>query len=335
MKKVSIVVPAYNAEKTLRYCIESIQGQSYKDIEIIIVNDGSTDSTLSLAKELQRSDSRIVVESKSNGGVSSARNLGLKCATGTYITFVDSDDKLKPEMVDQLLKACDSDIVVSDVYQREIAKFGNGNTYSAYYDLSDLRNEFSHLYESNFFNSVCGKLYKMQGLENIFFDEDVRIGEDLLFNFEAFKKAKRVATINYCGYVYVPNIESATHKFDSADFEQQKLLRDKAKEFGQCFLNADTVEKAIDSVYLRNIVDVIVNLVTYMPSSEAATKLHCYLTDKDFTRIARKYKTKELHIDLKRKAFVWLLQRKFIAVIMILGSFNRVRHKVNLLSKKT
>lgn len=151
MEKVSIVVPAYNAEKTLRYCIESIREQSYKDIEIIIVDDGSADNTLSVAKKLQQNDSRIVVESKPNGGVSSARNVGLKRATGTYVTFVDADDKLKPEMIDRLLSASDADIVVSDIYQKGENKVAATDRSTIYYEKSDLKDEFSHLYEKKFF----------------------------------------------------------------------------------------------------------------------------------------------------------------------------------------
>ena len=328
MEKVSIVVPAYNAEKTLRYCIESIREQSYKDIEIIIVDDGSADNTLSVAKKLQQNDSRIVVESKPNGGVSSARNVGLKRATGTYVTFVDADDKLKPEMIDRLLSASDADIVVSDIYQKGENKVAATDRSTIYYEKSDLKDEFSHLYEKNFFNSVCGKLYKLKKLERVFFDEGIRIGEDLLFNFKAFKKANRVAAIAYHGYIYVSNIKSATHKFDSADFEQQKILRDMASDFSKNILNSVGAEKSIDSIYLRNVVDIIVNLTTYEPHSKVHATVRNYLQDDYFVSVVEKYKVRELNFDFKRKLFVWLFQKKLIAILIGLGRFNKLRHTV-------
>lgn len=331
MEKVSIVVPAYNAEKTLRYCIESVLKQSYKDIEIIIVDDGSTDNTLSVAKKLQQNDSRIVVESKLNGGVSSARNLGLKRATGTYVTFVDADDKLKPEMIDQLLSASDADIVVSDIYQKKESKMATTDGSTIYYVPSDLKNKFSQLYEKNFFNSVCGKLYKLTKLEGVFFDEGVRIGEDLLFNFKVFKKVHRVAVITYHGYVYVSNVKSATHKFDSEDFEQQKILRDMANDFSRNVLNSIDAEKSIDSIYLRNVVDVIVNLTTFEPYFKANETVRNYLQDDYFVSVVQKYSARELNFDFKRKMFVWLFQRNLFAIIIGVGRLNKLRYKVRLM----
>ncbi len=104
MAKVSVIVPVYNAEKYLRRCIESIQKQTLKDIQIILVNDGSTDNSLSICKEYQKRDNRIEVIDTANMGVSSARNTGIEAAIGEYIGFVDADDWIEPEMYENMYK---------------------------------------------------------------------------------------------------------------------------------------------------------------------------------------------------------------------------------------
>ena len=100
---VSVIIPAYNAEKFLSQCVESIINQTYRNIEIIIVNDGSRDNTAEIAKECAKKDSRVKLINKENGGVTSARLKGVQEASGEWIGFVDSDDEIEPEMYERLL----------------------------------------------------------------------------------------------------------------------------------------------------------------------------------------------------------------------------------------
>lgn len=104
MKKISIIVPIYNCEKYISRCIESIVNQTYKNIEIILINDGSTDSTINILKNYEKRDNRINIINKSNTGVSDSRNIGIKKSTGDYIIFVDSDDWLEPDMIEKMTK---------------------------------------------------------------------------------------------------------------------------------------------------------------------------------------------------------------------------------------
>ncbi len=101
-KKISVVVPIYNVEQYLRRCVDSIIGQTYKDLEIILVNDGSTDGSLNICREYEKADSRIKVIDKQNGGLSSARNAGIDIMTGKYVVFIDSDDYIAYNMVERL-----------------------------------------------------------------------------------------------------------------------------------------------------------------------------------------------------------------------------------------
>ena len=104
MATVSIIIPIYNAESFVAECVRSIQGQTFDNWELILVNDGSTDRSVTICESFVRTDSRIRLLNKKNGGVSSARNLGLSEATGKYISFVDADDKVTPDYIEELLK---------------------------------------------------------------------------------------------------------------------------------------------------------------------------------------------------------------------------------------
>src|SRR5690625_983787 len=129
MAKVSIIVPIYNTEKYLRECIESLQNQTYNNIEIILVDDGSIDNSLSISQEYANKDKRIILKSIKNSGVSTARNIGLNLVSGNYIMFVDSDDWLEKNTVDvavQKLKETQSDIIIwsyfKNFYNKELRK---------------------------------------------------------------------------------------------------------------------------------------------------------------------------------------------------------------------
>ena len=112
---VSVIVPVYNAEETLGCCVESILAQSYEKLEIILVNDGSTDKSLEICQNFVNIDNRVVVIDKNKGGVSSGRNSGLRTSTGDFVQFVDADDTLKPNMTEKLVETIlntNADIVI-------------------------------------------------------------------------------------------------------------------------------------------------------------------------------------------------------------------------------
>lgn len=104
MKKITTIVAAYNVERYILRCIESVLGQTYKNLEIIIINDGSTDKTKEILENIKNLDSRIKIIHKKNGGISSVRNLGIDKSTGYYIHHLDGDDWLEPEMYDKMIK---------------------------------------------------------------------------------------------------------------------------------------------------------------------------------------------------------------------------------------
>ena len=158
---VSVIIPIYNVEKYLAECIESVINQTFSDLEIILVNDGSTDNCREICENYKRKDNRIKLIHKSNGGPSSARNAGIDIAKGDYFTFIDSDDYIMPDMIEQLIyvsQSTDADISIcckSD-YKDESDKGINK-------DIEILTKEETLkciLTEKKILTSPCGKLYK-------------------------------------------------------------------------------------------------------------------------------------------------------------------------------
>lgn len=174
---VSVVVPVYNNEKYVRECVHSILGQSFTDLEIILVDDGSTDASGRICDEMARADSRVIVEHTSNRGVSAARNLGIDMATGTHIMFVDSDDALHPEMVQTLVDLKDSHHAVCAVCaftdrQSNLSTEGYINVYSSRQAIE------MTLYQCGMDSSLCCKLFPAEAIKNIRLREGLRY-EDL------------------------------------------------------------------------------------------------------------------------------------------------------------
>ena len=211
--KISVVVPVFNCEKYVERCINSICSQTYKNIEIIIVNDGSTDSSKKICEEMCLIDNRIKLFNIKNGGVASARNYGMEVSTGEYLMFVDSDDYIDNDMCASLFSEMQNknvDVVVSERIDEDI----NGKlVYKA--NVKEARIEYFDS-KFNFMNSdlcevVTGVLYKISVLEGITFDNRFYVGEDSLFIFTVFSKCSKYFITDKQFYHYIIYQESASH----------------------------------------------------------------------------------------------------------------------------
>lgn len=187
---VSIIVPAYNCIKSLEYCVGSIRQQTYTNFELILVDDGSTDSSGKLCDRFAAEDDRIRVIHKPNGGVSSARNAGINAVTGEYITFCDSDDYLEPDYLEALIQAAESNPDCGHIwccfqtvtgYQKENAAPNYISEESVlYYTLKDYMTLHEMWLDTGPWNKLyIAKIIKESGLH---FSEDLSLGEDWLFN---------------------------------------------------------------------------------------------------------------------------------------------------------
>ena len=244
--KISVIVPVYKTEGLLDRCVESIVGQTYKNLEIILVDDGSPDNCPAMCDEWAEKDSRIRVIHKENGGVSSARNAALDIATGDYIGFVDSDDWIEPEMYSSLIQKISEsgkNIALCSYYAVEIS----GERYECRCVVDkvvlDQDDYFRFIVLGGDGGYIWNRLYDADILKEVRFDEDIWYSEDLLFNFKTAQKSNGAAILDKIEYNYVQKRikEQAwvmnDHSFDSMTaFEIMLSYKDIPEDVYDCCL---------------------------------------------------------------------------------------------------
>lgn len=228
--KISVIVPVYNVEKYLPKCLDSILCQTFSNIEIICVNDGSTDNSRKILEEYKNKDSRIIIVDKKNGGLSSARNAGMKVAKGEFFSFIDSDDWIDSSMLEKLYKnitSLDTDISICAVHQFDETnqKIDDSNPYYTleYFDSSFDNKSFSYKETKPFIMDVCvmawNKLYRRSLIDKCKAEfPDGLIFEDGPFFFTIFFKTQKVSIVREFLYYYRVNrtgsiIQKAGKKF--------------------------------------------------------------------------------------------------------------------------
>lgn len=208
---ISVIIPVYNTKAYLPALMRSLQSQTLHDLEIIFVDDGSTDGSEVMLDQFSAEDARIKVVHKENGGVSSARNMGLDVATGDYITFADSDDTLEPDLYETLLSLMSEHQVkithcsYNRIQNGQVKPVGNtGKTY--------LHSQPEALWElacgSLFMGGCCNKLYSRELFDGIRFDPSLKLSEDELVNFQVFSRVDTIVYRDVCKYNYVDSVTS-------------------------------------------------------------------------------------------------------------------------------
>ena len=236
---ISVIVPVYNVKEYLERCALSILNQTYKNIEVILVDDGSADGSGELAEEIAKRDSRIKVIRKANGGVSSARNAGLDAATGEYIGFVDGDDYVDKEMYGFLLGlitennaqiACcgfkkDSGNQPEDVKERPAAEIS-----LSIYGKIEAQRLLAE--EKVFAVSVCDKLFARKITDKVRFNTDISFGEDFLFCFAAFDNCVKVVLSDRKYYhYYIREGSCVNSEFGEKQFDRLKVSEEIENNF--------------------------------------------------------------------------------------------------------
>lgn len=240
--KITVIVPFYKSEKYIEKCMKSILNQTYKDLEILLINDGSSDNSKKICEDIICNDSRVKIIDKKNGGVSSARNLGLGLATGEFITFVDSDDELKLDVYEKMVKYIEKDV---DMVCCGIERYNSENEMLYKNNMSYKKTEFtpfeamqSCLENKEIGFNVYTKLFRNElfnSNEVIRFPEG-RLMEEATILPSIFKKCKKIMHCCYAGYKYYIRENSYT----------TKTLTE------ECFFIFDTIneyEKKLDKLY--------------------------------------------------------------------------------------
>lgn len=223
MERVSVIIPCYNAEKTIDKCLKSVLNQTYTELEIICVNDGSTDDSLNIIKKYAIQDPRVHIINKKNEGVSLARNAGIKIATGKYIEFLDSDDWISSNFVKIMMEEfCKNNVdLVICGYQSTNGGINKSLPYNNM-KISEVMVDFSEIYSSTYLNPPWNKLYKKELLNGLKFNENICLGEDLIFNLEYLRKCSNICLLPETLYYYsVANSNSLTSKSYSENILEQ------------------------------------------------------------------------------------------------------------------
>ena len=212
---ISVIVPVNKVERFLDRCISSIVDQSYSDLEIILIDDGSPDNCPAICDAWAQRDKRIIVVHKENGGLSSARNTGIAKASGDYIAFIDSDDWIAPEMMEKLMEALREDgsdiaaCTVQTVFENGI--YGPLLTVQKRGVLDQSEAQKALLQESLLKQPVWYKLYRRKIVQDILFEAG-RAHEDVFWSYQAIGRARRVSLIDYVGYYYYQRADSIMGK---------------------------------------------------------------------------------------------------------------------------
>lgn len=238
---ISVIVPVYNGEKFLAECLDSITGQTYQNIEILIVNDGSTDNSSEIIARFAANDHRINIITQQNHGVSAARNTALKLMKGDYVTFVDADDILDSYfLLNSLNSDKEADIIVSEFTDsiKQIGEYKHKvHEYSPQVILEKV------LYQSVSNPSVCGKLFKSHLFESL------RFWDHRYEDFELFPKlvlhSKKISFTGYTGYYYRKNATSFINTFSEKRFDALKAA-DSVVDTCLATGNADLIKAAYD-----------------------------------------------------------------------------------------
>lgn len=205
--KISIIVPVYNVEKYLAECVDSITKQTYQNLEVILVNDGSTDRSGAICDQFAQIDNRIIVIHQKNQGISASRNAGLQIATGDYIGFVDSDDVIHPQMYQwliQAMKGTDTDVTICHelAFCEDTCNFSQMTSFHIE-RIEDKRQVFMHFMDNwtGPVNFVWNKLYKRKLWEGLRFKENIKM-EDMYIQPELMNRIERAVWIKEALYGY-------------------------------------------------------------------------------------------------------------------------------------
>ena len=211
-KLISIIVPVYQVEEYLCECIESVLLQTHKLIELVLIDDGSTDGSATICDRYAKEDERVVVIHQRNSGVSSARNAGIKRATGDYIGFVDADDTIEPQMYEEMLEKMtkqNTQMCVSTKYRYNDTQLDNSHISE---NLLSKRAAILKLLQMNFPTSLCSCLYKNSIFIDNFLNEEIHYWEDFEFQLRALDKVRNVSICSFPYYHYRQRVGSANHQ---------------------------------------------------------------------------------------------------------------------------
>lgn len=335
MCQISIIIPVYNVEMYLEECINSVLQQTYNNLEIILVDDGSTDNSGKICDEYFKLDSRIKVIHKKNEGLGLSRNVGLKHVSGEYVTFLDSDDYLDSSTIENLFNKI-------QMYHVDLCKSGFKRIDNNHKIIS-LRKFSDELFENDetkfkmlprmigsapdkkdsFEMNVCGTLYKTSIIKehNIRFpSERELISEDMIFNIDYMQFARGSYITSFVGYNYRTNINSLTRSYKKDRFNQAKqfytVVKDKLIKLGYDYKTIERLQRMF-FIYLK--VCILEEKNSGFSTKRIINRIKEICSDDLVRQIIREYPVK--YLGIQQKVFIKLIYYKLATILYIYSKF--------------
>lgn len=317
MLKVSIILPVYNAEKTIATTIESILAQTTNDYKLIIINDGSVDKTDEICRNYADKNEEIIeYHSISNKGVSNARNLGIEYSDTKYIMFIDSDDLYKEDMLKKMIEQIEDEEVdlVTCGYVRKILANGRERNTSLPYMLTQNKIEYiEKLQAKSLFNQIWNKIYKLEIIKNnnIKFNCNISIGEDLRFNLNYINNSRKMIFLDDLLYVYNSSDSGLNFKY------QKNMMYVKLEniEFqNKIYEKESHNKKYIYELYVLTCLSGLSNIVKNVKKREALEEIKYFKINKKIQNELRdigKFK----QVSTKTKIILMFLKSKSVHLI--------------------
>jgi Glycosyltransferases involved in cell wall biogenesis len=334
---ISVIVPVYNTEKYVGKCIESILNQTYRNIELVLVNDGSKDESLEICQQYESQDGRVVVIDKKNGGLSAARNTGACAAKGDWIMFVDGDDWIELGMCEAMIAKTIADGAL-ELVMCEWVKDYNGNLYHNQCKFTDGQvfeggrcRELQGLMLNFDYYIACAycKLIKRSFIEknNIYHDEDLRQGvEGVYFNLKLFDKLQKAVFVKQCFYHYIYNDESISVKMSEKTIKMLTFGFARIDEFIQGKGNAAFLEQNLSIRVLSGIITSTLRgyfgATNDYKYSERKQKMKVMLDAPIFRKYLKKYRFKN-NLTLPKKVVLAIINMRLYGILIIVA---KLRH---------
>ena len=329
---ISVIVPIYNVEKYLKKCLDSIINQTYNNLEIILVDDGSPDNCGKICDEYAKKDNRIKVIHKENGGVSSARNKGLDIANGEYVFFIDSDDYIELDAIEKLLSMGKSDFIISKGYRiekNERIAIDNDILKSETINNPEYKEKiFSKLLLGKVTSGPFAKMYKRNVIEKnkLRFNEELEFGEDTIFTFCFINYSSSFSNVNEYTYNYVTDLNSITQKYSKKTFKRVDNL---VKNFKNILLpmleSKHQNEYYFYIVYLLNhlCIEYIFNEQTNLKPKEQKKLLKNLMEKEEYAEAVKNVKINKL--TPRKKVMVFLMRMKLYCMIKYVYLFKKIK----------
>lgn len=325
---ISIIVPVYNTGNFLYQCIDSLINQTYKNIEIILINDGSTDNSLDICELFKKIDSRVIVINQSNQGVSQARNQGIKKARGDYIGFVDSDDYVDIHMYEKMLDKIKLEGTQCATLLNFTVRPRNNRDFDSYSPIESIT-AIEELFLLRFPTSMCAYLYDAKIVKNIELSKDIHFFEDFEFNYKLLKKCNFISICDQIFYKYRKNLLSVNHQEINSKKVSCLMIHHKIKDDSYIKNNKELYQK---SLFFKS------NFIISMIISSASSSI---VNQKNYNPII-KNELKGFFLEIMKSKYIPLTYKTLlivfnispsltIQIMMILEKYNIKKFGLNLI----